>query len=106
MYNNKNHLIHLQERLRDLDSQASLPDLNRASRTGLKLKLCPLHPVLERTFLRGAVALNSSPPLNMLCLQQSSESQPFPLPILPRPDIPVGGWMDGWMDVLFIDAQP
>ena len=32
-----------------------------------------------------------SPPLNLPCLPQSSESQPFPLPILPCPDIPVGG---------------
>ena len=91
MYNNKNHLIRLQERSRDLDSQASLQDLDRGSRTVLKLKLSPLHPVLGRTFLRGVVTLNCSPPLNMPRLPQSSESQPFPLPILPPPDIPVGG---------------
>ena len=91
MYNNKNHLIRLQERSRDLDSRASCPDLNRASCTGLKFRLSPLRPLLERTFLRGAVTLNSSPPLNMPRLPQRSESQPFPLPIVPCPDIPVGG---------------
>ena len=72
--------------------QPSKPqDLNRTSRTGLKLKLSPLRPALERTFLRGTVTLNSFPPLNMPRLPQSSESQPFPLLILPCPDIPVGG---------------
>ena len=34
---------------------------------------------------------SSSPPLNMPHPPQSSEIQPFPLPVLPRPDIPVGG---------------
>ena len=78
--NNKNQLIRLQDRLRNLDSRASLTDLNRASRTGLKLNLSP---VLGRTFLRGVLTQSSSPPLNMPRLPQSSESQPFPLPILP-----------------------
>ena len=91
MYNNKNHVIRLQECLRDLDSRTSRPDLNRVNHTGLKLKPSPLRPVLGRTFLRGAVTRNSSPPLNMPRLPQSSESQPFPLPILPCPGIPVGG---------------
>ena len=35
--------------------------------------------------------LDSSPPQNLPLPPQSSESQPFPLPVLPRPDIPVGG---------------
>ena len=65
MYTNRRHLIRLQERLRDLDSRASLLDQNRANRTGLKLKASPLRLVLERTFPRGAVTRNSSSPLNM-----------------------------------------
>ena len=70
----KNLLIQLQERLRDLDSRTSHPDLNRAKRTDLKLKSSPLRLVLERTNLRGVVTQNSSPPLNMPHLPQSSES--------------------------------
>ena len=91
MYNNKSHLIRLWECLKDLDSQVSQLDLNRHNRTGLKLKRSPLCPVLERTILKGVVTGDNSPPLNRPHLPQSSESQPFPLPILLRPDIPVGG---------------
>ena len=45
----------------------------------------------RKDFLKKSrvVTPNSSPPLNLP--PQSSESQPFPLPVLPRPDIPVGG---------------
>ena len=89
--NNKNHLIRLQDHLRNLDSRPNFIDLNRTNRTGLKLNLSPLRPVQGRTFLRGVVTQSSSPPLNMPRLPQSSESHPFPLPILPRSDIPVGG---------------
>ena len=88
--NNKNHLTRLQDHLRNLDSRPNLTDLNRTNRTGLKLILSPLRPVQGRTFLRGVVTQSSSPPLNMPRLPQSSESQPFPLPILQCPDIPVG----------------
>ena len=41
--------------------------------------------------LRGVEIQSSSPPLSKPNLPQSSENQPFPLPVLPRPDIPVGG---------------
>ena len=34
---------------------------------------------------------NSSPPLSKPNPPQNSEVQPFPLPVLQRPDIPVGG---------------
>ena len=34
---------------------------------------------------------SSSLPLSKPCLPQNSEVQPFPLPVMPRPDIPVGG---------------
>ena len=34
---------------------------------------------------------SSSPPLSKPHLTQNSEVQPFPLPVLPYPDIPVGG---------------
>ena len=34
---------------------------------------------------------NSSPPLSKPHLPQNIDVQPFPLPVLPRPDIPVGG---------------
>ena len=73
------------------NSQANLTDLKRASCTGLQFNLSPSHPVQGWLFLRGVVTQSSSPPLNMPLLSQSSESQPFPLPILSRPDIPVGG---------------
>ena len=42
---------------------------------------------------REAGIKSSSPPLNKPHLPQNSEVQPFPLPVLPRPDIPVGGWL-------------
>ena len=92
MYNNKSLLIWLSDRLKDLDCRVSQLDLNRHNRTGLKLKPSPLRLVLERTILRGIVTRDNSPPLNRPLLpQQSSESQPFPLPILPYVDILVGG---------------
>ena len=85
MYNNnKDQLIRLQDHLGNLYSQAKLTDLNRASCIDLKLTLNPLRPILRRIFVRGVVTPNSSPPLNMPRLPQSSESQPFPLPVLPR----------------------
>ena len=37
---------------------------------------------------------NSSPPLSKPHPPQNSEVQPFPLPVLPHPDIPLGGL--GW----------
>ena len=64
--------------------------LSSLKHTGLKLRPSPLRPVLERTLIRGAVTPNSSPPLNKPHPSQSSECQPFPLPIFPHPDIPVG----------------
>ena len=51
-----------------------------------------------RTILRGVVTQSSSPTLNIPRLPQSSETQPFPLPILPRPDIPVGGRLAYFME--------
>ena len=96
--NNKNHLTRLQDRLRTLDSRPNLIDLNRTNRTGLKLNLSPLLPVKGRTILRGVVTKSSSPTLNIPRLPQSSETQPFPLPILPRPDIPVGGRLAHFME--------
>ena len=39
--------------------------------------------------LREVEIQSRSLPLSKL--PQSSENQPFPLPVLPRPDIPVGG---------------
>ena len=88
---NKNHHTRLQDRLRNLDSRPNLTDLNRTNRTGQKLIHSPVCPVQGRSFLRGVATQSSSPPLNMPHLPQSSESQPFPLPVLPCPDIPVGG---------------
>ena len=41
--------------------------------------------------LREVEIRNSSPPLSKPHPLQNSEVQPFPLPVLPRPDIPVGG---------------
>ena len=90
MYN-KNHLIRGQECSKNLDSQISHLVLNSPNCTGLKLKPSPLRLVLERTILRGVVTRDSSPPLNMPCVPQSSESQAFPLPVLPYSDIPEGG---------------
>ena len=89
--NNKRQLIRLQQRSRDLDSRISLLGRSRCSLTGLTVRVNPIRPVLERTIQRGVETRNSSPPLNMPHPPQSSEIQPFPLPVLPRPDIPVGG---------------
>ena len=47
---------------------------------------------------------NSSPPLSKPHLPQNFEVQPFPLSVLPRPDIPVGGPFCGTMGRL--DRQP
>ena len=41
--------------------------------------------------LREVEIRNSSPPLSKPHPSQTSEVQLFPLPVLPRPDIPVGG---------------
>ena len=41
--------------------------------------------------LREVEIRNSSPPLSKPHPPQNSEVQPFPLPVLPCPDIPVGG---------------
>ena len=41
--------------------------------------------------LREVGIRNSSPPLSKPYLPKNSEVQPFPLPVLPRPDIPVRG---------------
>ena len=98
MYSNKSPLIRLGDRLKDLDSRVNQLDLNRHNRIGLKLKPIPLRLVLERTILRGEVTQDSSPPLNKTLLPQSSESQPFPLPILPCTDIPVGGRLAHFME--------
>ena len=95
---NKNHHTWLQVHLRSLDRQQNLKDLNRANRTGQKLIHSPICPVQRRTFLRGVATKSSSPPLNMPHLPQSSESQPFPLPVMPRPDIPVGGRLANFVE--------
>ena len=97
-YNNKRRLIWLQQPLRDLDSPISLLGLNRHNLTGLKVRASPFRLVLEWTIQRGVVTRNSSPPLNMPHPPQSSESQPFQLPVLPRPDIPVGGRLARFME--------
>ena len=60
-------------------------------RTGLKHRFNPLRQVIKRISPRGLVTPDSSPPLNLPLPPQSSKSHPFPLTILPRPDIPVGG---------------
>ena len=85
------NLIRLQELLKYPNCQTGHLDINSLKRTGLKLRPNPLCPVLERTLIRGAVNPSSYPPLNKPHPPQSSESQPFPMPILPHPDIPVGG---------------
>ena len=46
---------------------------------------------IERSLQREVGIKSSSPPLSKPHLPQNSEVQPFPLPVLPRPDIPVGG---------------
>ena len=71
--------------------QQNLIDLNRTNCTNLRLNHSPIRRIQKRTFLREVAAQSSSPPLNMPRLPQSSESQPFPLPVLSRPDIQVGG---------------
>ena len=91
LYNNKRLLMRHQEPLKYLGYLAKCLDLNRHNRTGLKHKLNPLRQVQERISSRGAVTPNSSPPLNLPPLPQSSESQPFPLLVLPHPGIRVGG---------------
>ena len=55
-------------------------------------RVSPIHLLIGKTILRGMETRNSSlRTLNMPLPPQSSEIQPFPLPILPRPDVPVGG---------------
>ena len=53
--------------------------------------------------LREVEIGNSSPPLSKPQLPQNSEIQPFPLPVLPRPDIPKGGrlayFMEQWEEL-------
>ena len=46
---------------------------------------------VQRNMLREVEIRNSSPPLSKPYPPQNSEVQPFPLLVLPRPNIPVGG---------------
>ena len=71
--------------LKFLKSLLNSLGLNKHNHTGQKHKLNPSRQVTERISLRGVVTPNSSPPLKL------PESQPFPLPVLPSLDIPVGG---------------
>ena len=45
----------------------------------------------RKDMLREVCIRNSSPPLSKPQLPQNIDVQPFPLPVLPRPDIPVEG---------------
>ena len=47
---------------------------------------------------REAGIKSSSPPLSKPHLPQNSEVQPFPLPVLPRPDIPLGGRLSHFVE--------
>ena len=69
---------------KNLNSQPNLTDLNRTKSTGINLIHNPLCLVQRRIFLRVVVIQSSPTPLNMPHFPQRSESQPFPLPILPR----------------------
>ena len=48
--------------------------------------------------LRGVEIQSSSPPLSKPHLPQRSENQPFPLSVLPHPDIPMGGRLAHFVD--------
>ena len=52
---------------------------------------------------------SSSPPLRKPHLPQNSEVQPFPLPVLPCPDIPVGGrlahFVEQWEDPIQVSSS-
>ena len=56
----------------------------------LKVKQSHTHQI-GKTIQREAGIKSSSPPLSKPHLPQNFEVQPFPLPVLPHPDIPVGG---------------
>ena len=55
--------------------------------------------------LREVEIRNSSPPLSKPHPLQNSEVQLFPLPVLPRPDIPVGGrlayFVEQWEELTY-----
>ena len=57
---------------------------------GLKHRLNQLRQVIKRISPRRLDTSDSSPPLSLPLPPQNSESQPFPLPVRPRPDFPVG----------------
>ena len=93
--NLRNHHIWLQVLSGNLDSPLNLLGLNRMNHIGLRISHSPLYLILERTFLRRAVTYDRSPSLNLPHLPQSFESQPFPLPTLPCPGIPMQGPLCG-----------
>ena len=76
--------------LRGRSSHLNLLGLNNHHRSGLKVRQNHTHQI-EKTMQREAGIKSSSPPLSKPHLPQNFEVQPFPLPVLPRPDIPVGG---------------
>ena len=76
--------------LKDRSSRLNLLGPSKRSCTGLKVRHNHTHQI-ERNMLIEVEIRNSSPPLSKPHPPQNSEDQPFPLPVLPRPDIPVGG---------------
>ena len=73
-----------------LKQPTKLPGLSKHSLTGLKFRHNHTRQV-EKNMLKEMEIRHNSPPLSKPHPPQNSEVQPFPLPVLPRPDIPVGG---------------
>ena len=81
----------------------NLLGLNNHNPLGLKVILSHIHQI-ERNMLREVGIRNSSPPLSKPHLPQNIYVQPFPLPALPHPDIPVGGrlghFVEQWEELI------
>ena len=75
--------------LRDRSSWLNLLGLNNHNCSGLKVKQSHIHQI-GKNMRREAGIKSSSPPLSKPDIFHKILVQHFPLPVLPRPDIPVG----------------
>ena len=88
-----------------LESEASRLDLSSKRKCSILMKNIEIWEKRARKLIAinshadlFSSIRNSSPPLSKPHLPQKFEVQPFPLPVLPRPDIPVGGKLAHFVD--------
>ena len=86
---NRKWLIQLLMSLRDWSSQLNLLGLSKRSRTGLKVRQS--YSSSRKEYAKRSGNQKQFPSSKQASTSTKSEVQPFPLPVLPCPDIPLGG---------------